>query len=108
MHTLVNLLAWFAVRAGANVMPPGVDGSHAFETPSGANRAGRLVPVPENAAETETGTSLDAHWALWAAVTLVILILAIGYIQRRWKGGTAVRPAWFRWSSAWSRYSGRE
>ena len=89
-------------------MPPGVDGSHAFEPLSGANRAGRLVPVPEDAAETETGTSLDAHWALWAAVTLVILILAIGYIRRRWKGGTAVRPAWFRWSSAWSRYSDRE
>jgi hypothetical protein len=96
MHALVNLLAWFVARAGANVMPPG------------ANRAGRLVPGPEDAAETETGTSLEAHWALWAAVTLVILILAIGYIRRRWKGGTAVRPARFRWSSAWSRYSARK
>jgi hypothetical protein len=108
MHTLVKLLAWFAARAGANIAPSGVDKSHAFETPGGANRAGQLVPLPEDAADTDPASSLDAHWALWAAVALVVVLLAIGYIRRRWKDGTIVHPAWLRWSSAWSRYTGRE
>lgn len=108
MHTLVRLLAWFAARAGATVRPAGVEGRHAFQTRAGADRSGRLVPLPEDAPETETSTSLEAYWALWAAVALVLLILAIGYIWRRWKVGATVRPAWLRWSSAWGRYSDRE
>lgn len=118
MRTLVSLLAWLAVRAGANIALAGPVRSHggAADAAPGVvvlgqavepNRAGRLVPVPEKALEPEVGRSLSAHWALWAAVALIVLILAAGYLRRRWKTGGTVRPTWFHWP-VWGRDSWRK
>lgn len=59
------------------------------------NRAGRLVAVPDDGMEPGIARTLLAHWALWAAVALVLLALAAGYVRRRWKtGGRTARFAW--------------
>ena len=50
-----------------------------------ADRAGRLVTVPQDALEPVVTRSLGAHWALWLAVGLVLLILGVGYIRRKWR-----------------------
>jgi hypothetical protein len=99
MRQIVGLLAWLATRAGADIRPwQGLRrGSFAGVVPGMAaigqavrpDKAGRLVPVPEEALEPQR--SLGAHWALWAAVLLVILILAIGYVRRRLKAGVDTR-----------------
>ena len=69
MRTLVGLIAWLAARAGANL------GITAAGTPAepwsgatNADRAGRLVPVPQDGLEPEVSRSLGVHWALWLAV----------------------------------------
>jgi len=114
-QTFTNLIAWLAVRAGAKIgasrpsraslaiaAPATIVLGQAVEP----NRAGRLVPVPEEALEPEVGRSLGAHWALWAAVVLILTLLAVGYLRRRWKAGSA-RPAWFSWLS-WGRDESRK
>ncbi len=58
----------------------------------GPNRAGRLVPVPEDGMESGFARTLLAHWVLWIAVALVLLALAAGYVRRRWKGGATPGP----------------
>ena len=111
MRALVGLLAWLAVRAGADIGPAAHCWSH--DCVAGAairaaelgpqvrpNKAGRLVPLPEEALEADR--PLAAHWAFWAAVALVLLIVAAGYLRRRWKAQGAVRPAWLAWP-AWGR-----
>ncbi len=106
MQTLLSLLTWLAIRAGARLGPrPGGRGFFAGAVPGvvlaetiGANRAGRLVPVPNDAPEPEP--SLGAHWALWAAAALILLVVAAGYLRRRWKA--AGRPARIPWP-VWSR-----
>ena len=77
MHPLVSLLAWLL---GQTVGP---------------NRAGRLVTVPDDGMETSIARSLLTHWALWAAVALILLALAAGYVRRRWRGGDRPRSARF-------------
>ena len=77
MRPLVSLLAWLL---GQTVGP---------------NRAGRLVTVPDDGMETSIARSLLTHWALWAAVALILLALAAGYLRRPWKGGDQQRPARF-------------
>lgn len=98
MRTLVDLVAWLAVRAGAGL------GSVDAGAPLGpgsedttADRAGRLVPVPQEGLEPEVTRSFGTHWALWLAVGIVLLILAVGYIRRKWRAHGAGRPGWLTW-----------
>ncbi len=89
MRVLVSLLAWFL---GQTVGP---------------NRAGRLVPVPDDRLEQGFARTLIAHWALWAAVALIVLALAAGYLRRRWRGGTKPGSAHSSWPG-WGRDPGRK
>jgi hypothetical protein len=79
MRILVSLLAWYL---GQTVGP---------------NRAGRLVPLPDDGMEPGLLRSLLAHWMLWGAVALILLALAAGYLRRRWKAAHGERPARFAW-----------
>jgi len=79
MRMLVSLLAWLL---GQTVGP---------------NRAGRLVTVPDNGMEPGIARTFLAHWALWAAVAVILLALAAGYLRRRWRGGGRLWPARFAW-----------
>jgi hypothetical protein len=98
MRTVLALIAWLASRAGADVHQAGAAlagtpaGAVQLAEAMGADRAGRLVPVPQDGLETEVSRSLAAHWALWVAVGLILLILAIGFIRRRWKARGSHRP----------------
>jgi hypothetical protein len=83
MRILVSLLAWFLAQT---VRP---------------NRAGRLVPVPDDGMEPGLARTLLAHWVLWTAVALILLALAAGYARRRWKGRGKPGPARFAW--LWAR-----
>jgi hypothetical protein len=89
MRTLVGLIAWLATRAGADF---GITGAGAPTVPwsdaTTADRAGRLVPVPQDALEPEVARSLGAHWALW---------LAVGYIRRKWRSRGDQRPGRLTW-----------
>jgi hypothetical protein len=95
MRRLVDLVAWLAARAGAGL---GVVGAGAPLGPgtgdTTADRAGRLVPVPQEGLEPEVTRSFATHWALWLAVAIVLLILAVGYIRRKWRANGAERPSW--------------
>jgi len=113
MRQLVGLLAWLAIRAGADVRHHGCRRRRASLAGAvvpvavlgqavGPNKAGRFVTVPEDALEPQRSLG-GAGWALWAAVLLVVLLLALGYVRRRWKAGG--RPP--RWL-AWGRYSDRK
>lgn len=116
MRALVGLLAWLAIKAGADIATPGQRWGHAsvfgaatrlaeLTAPVRPDKAGRLVPVPEEALEPDR--SIVAHWALLAAVALVVLIVTRRYLRRRWKAQGRPRGARFPWS-AWGRHSGRE
>lgn len=95
MRTLVDLVASLAVRAGADL---GLSGAGSPLTPGSeattADRAGRLVPVPREGLEPEVTRSLGTHWALWLAVVVVLLILAAGYVRRKWRAQGDERPGW--------------
>ena len=95
MHTLVDLVAWLAARAGAGLGAGAPLGLGSEDTT--ADRAGRLVPVPQEGLEPEVTRSLGTHWALWLAVGIVLLILAVGYIRRKWRAHGAGRPGWLTW-----------
>ena len=86
MRTLVSLLEWLAIRAGADMRRRWVGASGACATAAagaevGPDRAGRLVTVPRETLEPVR--SLEAQWALWGAVALVVLIVGAGYLRRR-------------------------
>src|ERR1700730_17974481 len=94
MRALVGLLAWLAIKAGAELATPGQRWGHAsvfgaatrlgeLAAPVRPEKAGLLVRVPEEALEPDR--SIVAHWALLAAVALVVLIVTGGYLRRRWK-----------------------
>jgi hypothetical protein len=119
MRVFVSLLAWLAVRAGAHVgadvgeprhrcsratVANAIPGAAVLGQALQPNRAGRLVPVPNEALPER---SLSAHWALWAAVALVVLVLAAGYLRRRWKAAGSPRAARL-FLAVRSRYSGRK
>lgn len=99
----LKLIAWLAVQAGARLPPP--PGAAGLAVPAAVpavvaaadtvapDRAGRLVPAPGESLETEAGRSLLAHWALWAAVALIVALLAAGYLRRRWRARAARSPA---------------
>jgi hypothetical protein len=95
MRTLVDLVARLAARAGADFgmagagrpLPPGSEATT-------ADRAGRLVPVPQEGLEPEVARSLGTHWALWLAVGIVLLILAVGYVRRKRRAQGDERPGW--------------
>jgi hypothetical protein len=114
MRALVGLLAWLAIKAGANIATPGQRWGHASVLGAATrlaelaatvrpDKAGRLVPVPEKALDRP----ILAHWALLAAVALVVLIVTGGYLRRRWKAQGRPRGTRFPWP-AWGRNSGRE
>jgi hypothetical protein len=114
MRALVGLLAWLATRAGADIGPPGQrwerasfvgTASHLAQAGPSVrpDRAGRLVPLPEEAPGPDR--SLAAHWALLAAVALVVLIVAARLHAAAMEGA---RGTWrrFPWP-AWGRGRGR-
>jgi hypothetical protein len=96
MRTLIALLEWLAVRAGAGVGMAGV-GSPAWQDETTADRAGRLVPTPQDGLEPEVGRTLSEYWALWLAVGLVLLIVGAGYMRRRWRARGHARGAGLTW-----------
>ncbi len=116
MRALVGLLAWLAIRAGAAIETPGRHWAHGSIVATATrltdlapsvrpDRAGQLVPRPEDA--LEPNRSLFADWALVAAVALVVVIVAGGYLRRRWKAQVQGRGLRFPWP-AWGRHSGRK
>ena len=54
-------------------------------------------PFPQDALEPEVTRSLGAHWALWLSVGLILLVLAVGYIRRKWRSQGGERPGWLTW-----------
>jgi hypothetical protein len=98
MRTLIGLIAWLAARAGADIT---IAGAGALPAPwsdaTTADRAGRLVAVPQDALEPEVARSLGVHWALWLSVGLILLVLAAGYIRRKWRSQGGERPVWLTW-----------
>lgn len=116
MRALVGLLAWLAIRAGADIGTPGERWAQTSFVGAATriaelgpsvrpDRAGQLVPLPEEA--LEPNRSLVAHWALLAAVALVVLIIAGGYLRRRWKAHARGHRVRFPWP-AWGRHTGRK
>ena len=97
MRTLIGLIAWLAMRAGADIGL--TDAAHPvpWSDATTADRAGRLVPVPQDTLEPEATRSLGAHWALWLSVGLILLILAVGYIRRKWRARAGQRPGRLTW-----------
>jgi hypothetical protein len=88
MRALVGLLTWLAIKAGADIgREASLVGSASRVAKLGPavhpDRAGRLVPIAEKALEPTR--PVLAHWALLAAVALVVLIVAGGYLRRRWR-----------------------
>ena len=106
MRTLLALIVWLATRAGAEIRWPGatpgdaVPGAVRLAEATGADRAGRLIPGPQDGLEPEVSRSLAAHWALWVAVGLILLILASGFIRRRWRVRGGERPGRFPWPAS--------
>jgi hypothetical protein len=97
MRTLIGLIAWLAARAGADIGIADAGAPTPWSDATTADRAGRLVAVPQDALEPEVTRSLGAHWALWLSVGLIVLILAAGYIRRKWRSQGGERPAWLTW-----------
>ena len=90
MRTLMDLLQWLALRA--RVEPRAASNGAGFEATT-ADRAARLVPVPDEALEPEVGRSLIENGALWLLIGSVLLLVGIGYLRRRWRGQA---PVWAR------------
>lgn len=82
-------------RSGFMSFAAAVPGVAVLGQAVGPDRAGRLVPMPEDT--VQPGRSLLAYWVLGAAVALVVLILAVGFLRRRWKAGWRPRPDWLAW-----------
>lgn len=93
MFSLLTLLEWLASQAAATLSADSA--RPALGLPTTADRAGRLVPVPNDGLEPEVGRSLG-YWMLWLAVAVIVLILAVGYVRRRWRA-RGRRPARLTW-----------
>lgn len=91
---LLRLLGWLADRARAGLAADAV--RTPWTEPGTADRAGQLVPVPEDGLEPEVGRSLGTWW-LWLAVGVVLLMLVGGYIRRKLKAKGEARPARPTW-----------
>lgn len=95
---MFRLLEWLATRAGSSL---GADaGVRPWEDPSTADRAGRLIPAPQEGLEPEVSRWFGA-WALWLAVGVILAILLAGYVRRRWRSTGETSPGWtwviWRW-----------
>jgi hypothetical protein len=98
MRRVVSLIAWLAARAGANVAAARAGSPTApWSGATDADRAGRLVPVPQQGLEPEVSRSLGLHWALWLAVGLIVLLLAGGYMHRKWRARVGKRAGRLTW-----------
>ena len=51
----------------------------------------------KTALEPEMARSLGLHWALWLSVGLILLILAVGYVRRKWRARGDERPGRLTW-----------
>lgn len=96
---LLSLVAWLAARAKADILTfaagaAGEDAGLGDRIPP--NRAGRLVP--DQLPEPDVSRSLSAHWALWAAAGLILGVLAVGYVRRRWRSAARQRSARVSWA----------
>ena len=65
MRMLIGLIAWLAARAGADIGIADAAQPAPWSDATTADRAGRLVAVPQDALEPEVTRSLGVHWALW-------------------------------------------
>lgn len=99
MRTLLSLVAWLTAHAKADIVriaaAQGGDGA-AIGDRVEPNRAGRLVP--NQMPEPEVGRSLFAHWALWGAAALILALLAVGYVRRRWRAAARQHSAHVSWA----------
>lgn len=82
MRTLVSAVAWLATRAGAEVDGPGGAAREQVAGEPTADKAGRLVAVPDETPQQVTAPSLESYWALGAAAILILILLASGYVWR--------------------------
>jgi len=92
MRTLVSIIAFLATHAGAQVPPPGRDRAAGWEDGGTADRAGQLVPVPHESLQPEISRSIWSLPAFWAAVVLILAVLAVGYVRRRVRSRRANDP----------------
>lgn len=95
MRTLLVLAAWLAARAGARYADAA--GRPPPWTETTADRAGRLVPAPQDGLEQDVGRSLGLSWALWTAIAVVLLVVGVGYLRRRWRRRGEAQPARLTW-----------
>jgi len=101
MRNPVSLIAWLAKQARASFRAAGRRTSHASIAVAipgvavlgqaiGPDRAGRLVPMPDDT--IEQGRSFLTFWIVAAAAALIVALLAAGYLRRRWKAAWRQRP----------------
>jgi hypothetical protein len=94
MGWLLRLLEWLASQARAAI---GADAGRApWSDTGGADRAGRLVPMPDDGLEPEVSRALGLWW-LWLAAGVILLMLAAGYFRRRWKARSKAQGVPFTW-----------
>jgi hypothetical protein len=94
MSWLLRLLEWLASQARAGM---GADaGGAPWSDTGGADRAGQLVPMPDEGLEPEVGRALGLWW-LWLAAGVILLILAAGYLRRRGKARSKTRGVPLTW-----------
>ncbi len=94
LRILLCVIAFLAARAGAP-LPAFAQRATGWRDNAPADRAGELVPAPQQSIEPELGRSIWSITALWTAVGLVLAVLAVGYVRRRWRsrGGKQVAVA---------------
>jgi hypothetical protein len=82
MSWLLRLLGWLASRARAGMSAD--SGNSPWSEAGTADRAGQLVPMPDDGLEPEVGRAFGLWW-LWLAAGVILLMLAAGYFRRRLK-----------------------
>jgi hypothetical protein len=84
---------WLALRATSILNVEARSGAGQ----STADRAGQLLVVPQDGLEQEADRWLGLWW-LWLATAVIVMVLAGGYVARRWRRKTGkLRRGWFTW-----------